>query len=82
MNLWDVAERTRGKIARSTIGNYESLVSFPSLPMLVAIARAIGVHPAEILLDPGKNRRDAIAIAVLRADDATVATLAERLGVK
>ncbi len=80
LNLWDVAERTRGKVARSTIGNFESGVSFPSLPALVSIAKALGVHPAEVLLDPANKRRDAAAVAVLRSDDATVKRVAEQLG--
>jgi hypothetical protein len=81
LNLWDLAERSRGKIARSTLGNFESHVSFPSLPAVFAIAKALAVHPAQLLLDPTKNFRDAAASALLRADDATVAAIAVQLGV-
>ncbi len=79
-NLWDVAERTDGQLARSTIGNFESLASFPSIPALIVLARALDVHPAELLLDPKQSPRDAVATAVLRAADSTIAALAAQLG--
>lgn len=53
---------------------------FPSLPALYAIAKALTVHPARMLLDV-RRPKDAIADAVLAADDATVARVAELLGV-
>jgi len=81
MSLDDVAGRTRGKIARSTIGNYESYAAFPSIPTLFAIGKALRVHAAELILDP-QRPREAAAIAVLRADDETVAVVAAKLGIK
>lgn len=81
LNLFDVAERTRGRVARSTLGNFESFVSFPSLPALVAIAKALRAHPAELLLDPDRSVREAVAVAVLRTDDETLARVAAILRV-
>ena len=51
-----------------------------SIGEMVEEIRTLGLHQAEALLDPAKGLRDRAAIAILRADEETIAKLAPILG--
>jgi transcriptional regulator with XRE-family HTH domain len=66
----DLEAQLDGAVSRSAISHFETARSQPSLDTLRRLAAAFGVNPAALLLDPGAEFRDRVAMAVLGCDDA------------
>lgn len=66
--------------SETALSNIERGNRLPSLPMLDAIAEALGVEPAVFLLNPARKERHLYAVNALQADSATRKALAKLHG--
>lgn len=71
----DLAEHSHVKQAQISL--IETAERGVSIPTLLEIAEALEVEPAILFLDPNKNQRHQVAIAVLNCSERTLAAIAK-----